>query len=101
VKIQSAFRGYITRKYIQHIKENQYYHHMNDQQFNGDGEQNYHSNHVLQIREEKGEFNFNQDPEIDLSHCNLEQRDHTVLENGAQYQGEWDLNTGNRCGKGI
>lgn len=62
MKIQSVFKGYMTRKYIKQIKENQQY-------FQGmsgfgqaiEGQEAYENPNVQQIRQELGDFDYGND----------------------------------------
>ena len=97
VKIQAAFRGFLTRKHVQRLRAGQEAKSMMNH-FDFSGPANYDNQDVQRIRQQLGPFDYQQDPG---GLGQRETRPLVSLENGARYQGEWLRGAGVRQGKGV
>lgn len=88
IKIQANIRGFLTRKRIRAMQINAGMG-MGGYTYNDDGEiqQDYDNQKVQQIREELGEFDY--DEETNHGDYPVEYRPMVELENHARYEGEW------------
>ena len=62
-------------------------------------EMNYSNPRVLAIKDQLGEFKYEPTPQPDGVSRN--KRNIQTLENGARYEGEWNLDNGKRDGRGY
>lgn len=83
IKVQANVRGYLTRK---RIRTMQYTAGMGGYNYNED-QQDYDNPKVQQIREELGEFDYNEN--TNHGDMPVEYRPMVELENHARYEGEW------------
>lgn len=86
IKVQSAFRGHLTRKLVKKIKSE-----MGVNQGMNDPNMllgNFENEHVQSKRDQLGQFQF--DSNFDESYLGKRiPKEQTVLESGARYHGEW------------
>lgn len=71
---------------------------MGHYQMSPDGAQNYDNPDVINIREQLGDFDYDEEPK---GLGKRELRDMVLLENAAKYEGEWLIGTNIRQGHGI
>ena len=96
VRIQSLFRGGLARR-----KVRQRYGLVTKALGGGYGmvaEPNYHNPKVQEIKERLGEFEYGSGVNDGVKRV---RKGMMVLENGAQYEGEWNEHTGKRDGRGY
>ena len=94
VKVQSQFRGFLARKKIRAMQVNAGM----DRFHYEEGQQDYDNEKVQQIRNELGEFDY--DEETNHGEETVEYRAMIELENHAKYDGEWIKGQDIRQGKG-
>jgi hypothetical protein len=102
IKVQSRFRGFLTRKKARVTK---YHAGMVGHNFVADQE-NYENEKVMEIRTMLGPFDFNNegeqlDEDDTTSQVSVEARETILLENHAKYEGEWIIGEDIKQGKGT
>lgn len=98
IKIQAMIRGAIARKRVKQVHgfEAQTFRQM---QWSYGMQPNYENPLVQSIKQKLGPFNYEPAPKKDT--VKRVYRDLQTLENGAKYEGEWDIDRNVRDGKGT
>ena len=105
IVIQSVMESYLQSKRINQIKYEQPNYHGKEDQFADEyGEEDeipelgYVNPTVEEIALRLGDFDYGVPEEDGIQR---ELRDRILFQNGAQYEGEWNLETGERDGRGV
>lgn len=110
VVVQSVMKTYLENKRVQKISErravntaapyesNFQQHEPQEYLGEGEDEEGYQNATVAEIAKRLGDFDYGAAPEDGVAR---EYRECILFQNGAQYEGEWNINTGERDGRGV